>query len=256
MSADTAAPLEGKLAVLTGSANGIGRAAAVKLASDGAKVILLDKDEQGLAQTAEIVSAAGGSAVGLNGDLTDAAFVSDVFAKVKRDFGPVDILVNNVGQSAREEASEFWCSEPDLWDFMIDISLKTTMLCSRQVVEDMRERKCGRIVNISSEAAFIGSKNATAYAAAKAGVIGFTRSLARELASFGVCVNVVAPGYTRTQALERLPREIVEKAIAEIPAGFVGDPEDIAYAIAFFASHECRYITGQTLLVNGGRWTN
>ena len=246
--------LDGRTAVVTGSANGIGRAAAVRLAKDGAYVALLDRDAAGLDDTARIIADAGGHAECVAGDLTDAAFVEGAFARIERDRGGVDILVNNVGQSAREQASEFWCSEAPLWQFMLDISLLTTMSCSRQVVGGMRERRRGRIVNISSEAAFIGSKSATAYAAAKAGVIGFTRALARELAPFRVCANVVAPGYTRTQALDRLPREIVDKAVAEIPLGFVGEPEDIAHAIAFFASDESRYVTGQTLLIDGGRW--
>ncbi|AYJ84873.1 SDR family oxidoreductase (plasmid) [Sphingomonas paeninsulae] len=249
-------PLKQRVAALTGSANGIGRAAAVRLASDGANVALLDRDADGLGETERLIVQSGGRVMTLVGDLTDATFVQGAFARIAGELGPVDILLNNVGQSAREKASEFWCSEPALWDFMIDISLKTTMLCSHQVVGSMRERKRGRIINISSESAYIGSKNATAYAAAKAGVIGFTRSLARELAPFHVGVNAVAPGYTRTQALDRLPQEIVQKAIAEIPLGFVGEPEDIAHAIAFFASDESRYITGQTLLVNGGRWAN
>lgn len=249
-------PVKQKVATVTGSANGIGRAAALRLSCDGAAVALLDRDADGLAETGRLISEAGGRPFALVGDLTDAAFVEDSFGRIASQLGPVDILVNNVGQSAREQASEFWCSEPALWQFMIDISLMTTMLCSRQVVVGMRERRYGRIINISSEAAFIGSKNATSYAAAKAGVIGFTRSLARELAPFHVAVNAVAPGYTRTQALDRLPAEIVQKAIAEIPLGFVGEPEDIAHAVAFFASDESRYITGQTLLVNGGRWTN
>jgi acetoacetyl-CoA reductase/3-oxoacyl-[acyl-carrier protein] reductase len=248
--------LTDRVAVLTGAANGIGRASAVRLAADGAQVGLLDRDEAGLIETADLITKAGGKALWIAGDLTDTPFVEGAFARLASELGPVDILLNNVGQSAREQASEFWCSEASLWQFMLDISLITTMTCSRQVVGGMRERERGRIINISSEAAFIGSKNATAYAAAKAGVIGFTRALARELAPFQVCVNAVAPGYTRTQALDRLPREIVDKAIAEIPVGFVGEPEDIAHAIAFFASDESRYITGQTLLVNGGRWTN
>ena len=248
--------LSGKIAALTGSANGIGRAAAIEMAAQGATVALLDRDEDGLRETARLICEAGGKAEIYVGDLTDKQYVIAAFSSIAGDLGPVDILLNNVGQSAREQASEFWCSDPELWDFMIDISLKTTLLCSHQVVGSMRERKSGRIINISSESAYIGSKNATSYAAAKAGVLGFTRSLARELAPFQVTVNAIAPGYTRTQALDKLPKEIVDKAIAEIPLGFVGEAEDIANAICFFASDESRFITGQSLLVNGGRWMN
>jgi len=247
---------DSEVAVVTGSANGIGRACAFRLAKNGFNAFLLDRDEENLRDAVREIDQVGGRAGYAVVDLTDRKAVEATFAEIVQSRGAIGVLVNNVGQSARERASEFWCSEPDLWDFMIDISLKTTLICSRQVVPGMRERKSGRIINIASEAALIGSKKATAYAAAKSGVLGFTRSLARELASFQVTVNAVAPGYTRTRALAMLPQDLVEAAISEIPLGFVGEPEDIAHAVAFFASNESRYVTGQTLLVNGGRWLN
>lgn len=196
---------DAEVAVVTGSANGIGRACALRLAKNGFSVFLLDRDGENLRDAVREIEQAGGKASYAVVDLTDRKAVEATFAEIARSRGVIGVLVNNVGQSARERASEFWCSEPDLWDFMIDISLKTTLICSRQVVPSMRERKSGRIINIASEAALIGSKRATAYTAAKAGVLGFTRSLARELASFQVTVNAVAPGYTRTRALAMLP---------------------------------------------------
>jgi len=147
-------------------------------------------------------------------------------------------------------------SDPQLSDFLIKISLQTTIDCSRQVVASMCDRHGGKIVNIASDSAFIGSKSAAAYAAAKAGVIGFTRSLSRELAPFQINVNAIAPGYIKTRASTLLPKAFIDKAIEETPLGFLGEPEDVANAVAFFASDESRYVTGQTLIVNGGRWMN
>jgi NAD(P)-dependent dehydrogenase (short-subunit alcohol dehydrogenase family) len=209
-----------------------------------------------LDDAAYAVRAAGGTCLPIKVDLMAEQPVIDAFATVRDAYGPVDILVNNVGQGAREKASSFAASEKASWDFLIGICLDTTILCTHQVVADMQARKSGKIVNISSDSALIGAKASAAHAAAKGGVISFTRSLARELAADQINVNAIAPGYIRTRALELLPRNMSEKALGETPMGRFGEPEDIANAVLFFASDMSRYVTGQTLIVNGGRWMN
>lgn len=246
----------GKIAAVTGAGLGIGRAAAVRLARDGADVALLDRDAGALADAAQAVAAEGRRALVVVADLLDESAIVEAFARIRRDFGPVDVLLNNVGQSARERAVPFWEASTDIWDFTISICLRTTMICTRQVVNGMRERKLGRIINMSSEAAFYGHDTTIDYSAAKAGVIGFTRALAGSLAPHHITVNAVCPGLTRTRVMDQLPAERVRALAEAIPMGFVGEPEDIAAAVSFFASEGSRYITGQSLLVNGGRWMN
>lgn len=255
MSAPASARFAGRRAAITGAANGIGRATALRLAKEGASLALLDIEAAPLAATAEACRAAGAPAVlPLTADLTQEAAVADAFARIGRELGPLDILFNNVGQSARERSRQFHESEPETWRFVLNVSLMTTMLVSRQVVPGMRERRAGRIVNMSTESAFYGDVGMVDYAAAKMGVIGFTRSLARELAPFRVNVNAVAPGAIRTRAHDRLPPEVIDKVRNSVPMGFVAEPEDVAGVVAFLASDDARYITGQTLLIDGGRW--
>ena len=244
--------LSGRLAVVTGGATGIGRASAVQLARSGADVVILDLNTAEIEAGAEEIRALGREAWPMTIDLTDRAVVKETFEKIERDIRPVEILLNNVGQSAREHATEFWCSEPEIWDWMLTLNLGTMMFCTRQVVPGMRERGHGKIVSIASEAAYMGSEGVAEYAAAKNGIIGLTRSLARELAPFHVNVNAVCPGPIRTAAADKLP--IWEKYLAETPMAFAGEPQDIANVVAFFASDQARYITGQSLIVNGGRW--
>jgi 2-hydroxycyclohexanecarboxyl-CoA dehydrogenase len=245
-----------RIALVTGAARGIGRAIALRLAADGADLVLVDLDSEGIAAVAVEVAALGRRSLALPTDMLDREAMATTFAIAAEQFGPVDILVNNVGQSARENAAPFWDAKPELADFLVNICLRTTMDATRLVVPGMRERGCGRIINIASDSAYIGSKSSAAYAAAKAGVIGFTRSLAREVAPFGVTVNAIAPGYIRTRAMDRLPAAFVAQAVSETPLGFLGEPEDVAHAVSYFASPGARYVTGQSLIVNGGRWMN
>ncbi len=246
--------LEGRTAVVTGAANGIGRATALRFASEGANLVILDLDADGLEKVAEEARAKGATVQLLAGDCTDEAFITSSFEKIYRDTGFIDVLMNNVGQSARERASEFYNSKPEVWNFVLNVSLFSTLLASRQVVPSMREAGKGKIVNVASNAGLAGEIGITEYAAAKMGVIGFTRSLARELAPFRVNVNALCPGVTKTRVIGSIPDEILEKIRVSIPLGFFAEPEDIAAAAAFLASDDARYMTGQSVVVDGGRW--
>lgn len=244
---------EGQVALVTGGANGIGRASAIKFAEQGARVAVLDIEEQPLAETAQLIRDAGGTVLSVVTNMLDRAAVEEAINKVERELGNIDILLNNVGQTARKNASEFLDSVPETWDFVIDINLKTTFFVSWLVAKGMKERGFGRIVNISSDSTLIGEKTIVDYVAAKSGVSGFTRGLARELAGFGINVNAVAPGVTNTRGPKQLPKEVYDAAVKEIPIGHFAEPEDIANAITFLASPDARCITGQMLVVNGGR---
>jgi NAD(P)-dependent dehydrogenase (short-subunit alcohol dehydrogenase family) len=242
---------KGKVVMVTGAANGIGAACARRFAEEGASVALIDREAAGLEQIADTANR---SRIHVEaGDCTLADTLSGFYRRATEKLGPVDVLFNNVGQSVRERSAEFHVSQEEVWRFVLEVSLLTTMRLSRLVAPAMRERG-GRIVNMSSDAALAGDAGLADYAAAKMGVIGFTRALARELAPYGVTVNAVAPGAIATRAHDTVPAEMIERIRKATPAGFVGQPEDVAAAVAFLASDEARFITGQTLLIDGGRW--
>ncbi len=246
--------LAGRIALVTGAANGIGRASALRLAREGADLALVDREGDRLQEVAGAITENGRQALAITADWTDGRAVEAAFAAIRKRFGRVDILFNNVGQSARERASEFHLSAEETWRFVIEVSLLATMRATRLAVEEMRARRSGRIVNMSTESAFYGDVGFVDYAAAKMGVVGFTRSLARELAPFQVNVNAVCPGAIRTRAHDRLPREVIDKVRTSVPMGYVAEPEDVAGVVAFLASDDARYITGQSILIDGGRW--
>ena len=246
--------LSGRIAVVTGAANGIGRASALRLAREGADLAVVDREGEALHLVGRAIEGLGRQALAITADWTDAVAVGEAFAAIRRRFGRIDILFNNVGQSARERATEFHMSEEETWRFVIEVSLLTTMRASRLAVEEMRARKSGRIVNMSTESAFYGDVGFVDYAAAKMGVVGFTRSLARELAPYQINVNAVCPGAIRTRAHDRLPKEVIDRVRTSVPMGYVAEPEDVAGVVAFLASDDARYITGQSILIDGGRW--
>ena len=243
-----------KVVVVTGGGQGIGAAAVLDFLAHGARVAVLDLDGAALLQQLSALSDAGSRCLCVTGDCTDAAVVSVFFDRVEAELGPVDILFNNVGQSARERGGPFAESDEAVWRFVLEVSLLTALRASRRVAPGMKARGYGRIVNMSSDAAFAGDVGLADYAAAKMGVLGFTRSLARELAPHGVTVNAVCPGAIRTRAHDRLKPEVLAQIVVGTPAGFIGTPEDVAAAVRFLASDEARFITGQTLLIDGGRW--
>ncbi len=250
--------LIGRTAMVTGAANGIGRGCALRLASEGADIAIIDRDSAGLAAIVAEIEGCGRRVVHVAGDCCDPATVAAFVDEAEKMLGQIDILVNNVGQSARERQGPFLESEEATWRFVLDINLFTTMRFSRLVAPGMSRRGHGRIINMSSESAFAGGAGSHDYAAAKMAIIGFTRSIARQLASSGITVNAVCPGVTRTAAIEKATaaghRDVVDRARAEILLGIIGEPEDIAAMVALLASEEGRFITGQSILVNGGRW--
>jgi acetoacetyl-CoA reductase/3-oxoacyl-[acyl-carrier protein] reductase len=250
--------MSGKLAsrtcVITGAANGIGRASALCLAAAGADVALLDRESEALASAAAEIQALGRRALPLVLDCTVQSEVEQAFQRIYAEFGRIDVLFNNVGQSARQNASEFWQSDPATWRFVLDVSLVSAMLCTRQVVGAMRKLRAGKIINMSSESAFYGDVGLVDYSAAKMGVVGFTRALARELAPFRVNVNAVVPGAIRTRAHQLLPAEVIDRIRDGTPMGFIAEPEDVGNVVVFLASEDSRFMTGQSLLIDGGRW--
>lgn len=244
----------GGVALVTGAANGIGRASALALAKAGADLAVLDLEADPLTGLAEDIRALGRRVEAISLDCTDGTRLEAAIARVETQLGPIDTLFNNVGQSARDKAGPFVESEEATWRFVLEISLLTAMRTSRRVAPGMVARGQGRIINMSTHSAFYGDVGLADYAAAKMGVIGFTRSLARELAPSGVGVNAIAPGAIRTRAHDRLPAEVIDEIRQTVPLGYVAEPEDVANVVVFLASPASRYITGQTLLIDGGRW--
>ncbi len=242
--------LSGKVAFVTGASRGIGRATAVRLAQDGAKVAL--NFASNVAKAEEVkreIEAAGSEAMLLQGDVSKFDVVTDLVNKTVDAWGRLDILVNNAG-IARDNLL-LKMSEDD-FDKVIATNLKGVFNCTKAVTKIMMKQRGGRIVNMSSVVALRGNVSQANYAAAKAGIIGLTKSAARELASRGVTVNAVAPGFIDTDMTAALSEKVKEVLLKEIPAGRMGTPEDVANAVAFLVSDQAAYITGQVLSVNGG----
>ena len=244
--------LKGKKAVVTGAASGIGRASAVRLAQDGADVAVVDLNEEGLLETAKLVEAEGRNCMVMPLDLLDRPALRAAFDKIKSDLGFIEILHNNAGGTLRKDMRRFVKAEDEQWDYMIGLNLTVAADCCREVVGDMKERKAGRIISTSSEQAF-RADFFTDYSAAKAGLIGFTKSLALELAPHNVTVNAICPGVTRTPIVERMPKDRVEQSLKSIPIGRMAEPEEIAGVVSFLAGPDASYVTGEHIMVTGGR---
>ncbi|MEK7409607.1 MAG: SDR family NAD(P)-dependent oxidoreductase [Acidobacteriota bacterium] len=246
--------LSGQTAIVTGAARGIGQAIAGRLARAGAAVAIADIDQEGARRAAEAIQGAGaGQAFPVFLDVTRVGSVASAVQEVLARTGRIDILVNNAG-IAGKAAPLAEQSEED-WQRIIAINMTGVFHCCRAVIGHMRERKYGRIVNIASIAGKEGNPNMTAYSATKAGVIGFTKALAKEVAQEGICVNAVTPAVVRTPILEQLTPAQVEYMTSRIPMRRTGEPEEIAAVVHFLASPDCSFVTGQVYDASGGRAT-
>jgi 2-hydroxycyclohexanecarboxyl-CoA dehydrogenase len=246
--------LSGRVALVTGAGAGIGRAIARRLARDGARVAIVDLDAARAEEAAEDIRGGGGEALAVTADVSDFEAVRRAVASVETAWGRVDILVNNAGWDRIEP---FVRNTPELWDRVIAINLRGPIHATRAVLDGMIERKRGKIVFISSDAARVGSSGEAVYAACKGGVISFAKTLARETARHRINVNVVCPGPTNTDLLTEIRRQpdgdkVIEAMVRAVPFRRLGEPDDIAPAVAFLASTEADFITGQVLSVSGG----
>lgn len=243
--------LEGKIALVTGGASGIGAATAHRLAAEGARVAIGDINEHGATAVAGEIDG-----IGVKLDVTDTTSVREAVKTVEERLGPVEVLVNNAGTDL---FSYFVNTDEGLWDFVLGVNLRGVLAVTHAVLGGMQERRSGVIVNVASEAGRVGSQGSSIYSAAKAGVIGFTKAIARESARYRVRCNAVAPGPIETPLLNAAPQllgELGERLkqgmVNQTVMGRSGEPEEVAAAIAFLASDDASYVTGQTLNVSGG----
>ena len=243
------ANLKGKVALVTGGAQGIGKAVALMLARHGADVVVADVNLEKAAETAKEVEATGRGAMAVNVDVTRLSDVENMVESAIGRFGRIDILINNAG-IARDKLI-LRMTEED-WDAVLDVNLKGTFNCTKAVIKHMSKQRSGKIVNIASVVGEMGNAGQANYSASKAGVIGLTKTIAREFAQRGINVNAIAPGYIQTPMTDVLPDKAKEELKRMIPMERLGQPEDVAYAVLFLVSEGSSYVTGQVLNVNGG----
>ena len=241
--------LKDRRALVTGAARGLGRCFAVDLAAAGDKVACVDINAAALAETISCIRAVGGTAEPIAADVTNSRRVDEVIDEVVKLWGGLDILVNNAGITRDNLIMRM---KDDQWDAVLNINLKGTFLFTRSAARPLCKSKCGRIINIASVSGLMGNPGQANYSASKAGVIGLTRTISRELASRGVTVNAVAPGFIATEMTAKLGEEMLEKIKEEIPLKRLGLPQDVSDAVLFLASDAAEFITGQVLTVDGG----
>ena len=242
--------LSNKVAIVTGSARGIGRAIALQLAEVGAIVVVNDIGEaQPLENLAEEIRAMNRQSLAVIADVSSSAEVARLVDTAVSAYGSVDILVNNAGITRDQLVMRM--SDED-WDKVLTVNLKSAFLCTRAVLRHMVKQRWGRIISISSIAGVVGNAGQANYASAKAGIIGFTKTVAKEVASRGITANAIAPGVIETQMTQQLDEKQRQELKQHIPLGYFGSPQDVAEAVAFLASEEARYITGHVLNVDGG----
>jgi 3-oxoacyl-[acyl-carrier protein] reductase len=241
--------LKDRVALITGSGRGIGKAIALRLAREGATIVINDLKKDFTTQAVEEIAALGVPVLAVPADVSASESVNAMVEAVMAEYGRLDILINNAG-IAQDQILMRMTDEQ--WDRVIAIDLKSVFLCTRAAIKHMMKAKYGRIVSLASVVGIMGNPGQSNYAAAKAGIIGFTRSMAREVGSRGITVNALAPGFIETDMTAQLSGKQREELAARIPLGYLGTPEDVANACAFLASDDARYISGHVITVDGG----
>ncbi|MBT3487748.1 MAG: 3-oxoacyl-[acyl-carrier-protein] reductase [Desulfobacula sp.] len=241
----------GKKALVTGSGGGIGKSIALLLAEMGADIVVNDVSIENAQQTAREIISKGQKTIVSNANVVNDTQVKDMFESIASEFGRIDILVNNAGIT---KDSLLMDMREDQWDQVMDVNLKGVFLCCKYAAKMMSDQQYGKIINISSASGQAGNIGQVNYAASKGGVIAITKTLAKELARYNINVNAVAPGFIRTPMTQTVPEKVVNYLIGQIPLKRMGEPVEIANAIAFLASDMSEYITGQVLSVNGGMY--
>ena len=241
--------LQGKVALITGAGRGIGKAITLKLASQGAIAVANDIALPGAQSVVDEIKDKGGDGLAIVANVSSSEDVARMMDAAITAYGHIDILVNNAGITRDQLLLRMTDSE---WDDVLNIDLRSVFLCTRAVLKHMLKERKGRIVNIASIVGLMGNAGQANYAAAKAGIVGFTRSVAKEVASRGITANAVAPGFIETDMTAKLSEKQKQDLMSRIPLGYLGTPQDVAEVVAFLASDEARYITGQVITIDGG----
>jgi 3-oxoacyl-[acyl-carrier protein] reductase len=247
--------LENKVAIVTGGGSGLGKAFCLRMADEGASIVVVDILEQEAQQTAAEIGVKGGSAVSIKVDVTDEVGTLRMAEETIKKFGRIDALVNNAAYYYGIARKPFYEISSEEWDRAMSVNVKGTWLCCKAVFPQMKKQKKGKIINLSSDTVFAPTKGMIHYVVSKAAIIGVTRVLAGELGQYGICVNAVAPGFTDTPA-SRTIGSVEKFDVSSIPLGRVGLPEDIVGSVIFFASDDSDFISGQTMIIDGARRVN
>lgn len=245
--------LSNKTAIVTGASQGIGETIAIEMAKSGATVFCLARNKEALDTTIKKITENGGKATAFSCDISNNDDFKSIILNIVKEYGSIDILVNNAGITKDNLLMRM---SDDQWDDVLNINLKGSFTCIRSVIKHMMKKKFGRIINITSIVGITGNAGQANYAASKSGLIGLTKSIAKEVASRGITANCVAPGWIETSMTDQLSTEVKNKFLSQIPAGKIGQSKDIANTVIFLASDEAEYITGQTITVDGGRIIN
>ena len=245
--------LSNKTAIVTGASQGIGETIAIEMAKSGAIVFCLARNKEALDATIKKITENGGKATAFSCDISNNDDFKSIILNIVKENGSIDILVNNAGITKDNLLMRM---SDDQWDDVLNINLKGSFTCTRSVIKYMMKKKFGRIINITSIVGITGNAGQANYAASKSGLIGLTKSIAKEVASRGITANCVAPGWIETSMTDQLSTEVKNKFLSQIPTGKIGQSKDIANTVIFLASDEAGYITGQTITVDGGRIIN
>jgi 3-oxoacyl-[acyl-carrier protein] reductase len=245
--------LSHKIAIVTGASQGIGKTIAIEMAKSGATIFCLARNKEALDATIKTITEEGGKAYAFSCDISNNDDFKNISLNIFKNYGSIDILVNNAGITKDNLLLRM---SDNQWDDVLNINLKGPFTCTRSVVKHMMKNKFGRIINITSIVGITGNAGQANYAASKSGLIGLTKSIAKEFASRGITANCVAPGWIETSMTDQLNTEVKNKFLSQIPIGKMGQSKDIANTVIFLASDEAGYITGQTITVDGGRIIN